>query len=235
MAASDVPGWIQGYRFNNANLSGGEFAELSGLGDPITTRTGTPTIEIPAGTEEALLLDNTWHGGFMPPNQGQGTCGVAIRVTSLDASTQKRYPIIYSGDGLSGDARRMVVSYFSGSTSVYTTSISSVNTPIATISSGVNRIGMSMRQSNRKLSTILNAGSISATSPQSDDINGLKMAVGSAQGVILGAITGSSANTTLEASLDIHLYELHYFDGFPMDNHATELATFFAELGTTYN
>ncbi len=238
MPASDVPGLVLSYRFNAANFVNDEFVELSGFGENMKTLSssvGPPNFVTKNGSE-CLLLDNQWHGAFFHPNSWQGTCLAFCHVTNITTTTQVRYPIIYASNGASGNAKRMSFTYFSGGTTLITTAMHAKSTPAQLLYSTGHMVMMSMDQENRVRKSSLNGTNVSATTPDASSINGLNNALGSnPDGAILGATRGSTSNTSAEVNLNMHIYELHYYDSFPMDNHQTELAAFRAEVFAEHN
>lgn len=236
MPASNVPGYILGYRLNAANYSGGEIAEQSGYGEPIKDLHGTPTFEVKEG-HEGVLLDNTWHGTFWHPNSWSGTMVAVMRSEVLTGGTLVRYPIVFTNDGTSGGNGRFGITHFSGNHRLKTTTTAGKSSGDATISaSTITAVALAHDQEARTHHATIDGVTVTSSAPDADAVHGLNCAMGTTEkGAIIGALQGDSANTTAEVDLLIHMFELHFFEGNPIINSPTEMQAFLAELAAAYS
>lgn len=236
MPASDVPGYLQGFRFNAANLADGAFADLSGFGAPCVTRTGTPTVQT-VGGHEGLLLDNTWHGEFWHPNSWHGTALVVARLQRVAGGTYTKFPVIYANDGAGGTAGRMCFTFNSTLRSVFAVGTGGVNTTLANLTdSTIGVAAHAMDQSRRRGYATRDAVTVTQSAEYATAVNGSGLSMGSNRdGAIIGALTGNSANTTPETQAIMHLYEVHYFRANAILDQQAALAAFMAELSAAYS
>lgn len=239
MPASNVPGWQLGYRFNAANYSGGQFVDLTGNGNPMVVQNGSPVFETVDGND-GVKLDNTWNARFWPPNAWQGTVVLALRVAPQVTATLTKYLIDYRGSG-TGQQGRLVNVVFSGQLRFQLVGITANSTvPItmgtAGVGTGVSGVtAFCLDQERRNTYATLDGVTIATGTVDTGTIDGNAFAMGSSVvGAHLGALAGDVSNTTADTDVDIHMFELHFFEANPIQDAATELQAFMAELAASY-
>lgn len=237
MPASDVPGYVLGYRFNNANLSATAFAEQSGYGAPVTSLNGTPTVETVDG-HEGVRLDNTWHGQFWHPNSWSGTVLTVSRAERVNSGTLTKQVISFCNDGLSGNTGKMQTVFVGVARNVQMVSDGGDRAGIVDLTdSTIGAAALCHDQIRREGIASSDGSSIeSGGTTGTITTHGRENAMRSnAGGAYIGALTGNTGNTTVDTSVILHLFELHFFEGNPIRDSSTELAAFFSELATAYS
>jgi len=240
MPASDVPGWQLGYRFNAANFAGGAFADLTGNGNPMVVLNGAPVFET-VDTHDGVKVDNTWNARFWHPNAWQGTVVLALRMERLAGGTLVKYMADFSRDGGSGTAGRMVAIFSGNNRNVQLTSsgartAGTVTTGVAGINVGTRGVA-AMCQDQERLNTYWTADgtTVSSGTASTGTTNGnLHQMRSNVEGAYFGSLTGNTANTTADTTVNIHAFELHFFEGNPLLDAATELQAYLAELQGDY-
>ncbi len=235
MPATDVPGLQLSYRFSAANYASSEFAELSGFGGPVVTLNGAPTFETVDG-HEGVKLDNTWHGLFWHPNAWQGTVVLVARMERVSGGTLTKYLINFRVDGASGSAGKLPMIFSGNDRRVQLTSGSSKTAgPVLLTDSVIGTAALCQDQIRRNTYATLDGVTVVSGTADTGTVNGSANTMGSnADGALLGALTGDSTNTTADSSVNIHLFEMHFFEANPIEDAATELQGFLSELSTAY-
>lgn len=235
MPASDVPGYVLGYRFNAASYSNGSFAEQSAYGGSLETLTGTPIFET-VDTHEGLLLDNTWHGRFWHPNAWQGTVVIVCRMERLLSGTHRRQAILFSRDGQSGNQGKLQLELNGGNRRIQFVSNGGDRAgPVSLADGMIGAAALCQDQIRRTPYSTLDGLAVNDHGADSGTINGLANAMGSnSNGAILGALQGNSGNTSVETSARLHVFELHFFEANPIIDAASEMQAFLAELAADY-
>lgn len=241
MPASDVPGWQLGYRFNSANYSGGQFADLTGNENPMTVVTGSPVFETVDGND-GVKLDNTWNARFWHPNAWQGTVLFALRLERLAGGTLVRYLADFdrtSGTGtagratavFSGNDRRLQLTSTGGRVAGF------VIVGTADINVGTTGVAaFCMDQGRQNTFATLDGSTIVSGTADVGTTNGNLHSMGSdVTGANIGALTGDITNTTADTTVNVHLFEMHFFEANPIQDAATELQAFMAELAASYS
>lgn len=240
MPASDVPGWQLGYRFNAANYSGGEFTDLTGYGNPMQDLNGTPIFETVDG-HDGVKLDNTWHARFWHPNAWQGTVVLALRMERLAGGTITKFIADFNRSSGSGTAGRMLVTFSGNDRRVQLTS-SGARTAgpeiIGVAGLGVGSLGevaLCQDQIRQNTFSTLDGVTVNSGTADSGTTNGNLHSMGSTpDGAYFGSLLGDIANTTAQTDVGIHVFEMHFFEANPIQDAATELQGFLAELATAY-
>lgn len=235
MPASDVPGYVQGFRFNAANYSGGQFADLSGYGSALSTRTGTPVFQTMDG-HEGLLLDNTWHGQFWHPNAWQGAVVIVARMERINNGTLNKRLITFDNDGSTGTQGKLSAVIFGGQRRLLMTSVGGDNAGHVILQDAtIGAVALSHDQMRGSGHSTLDGITVNTNSTATNSNHGNENAMGSnLEGAYIGSLEGNTGNTTVESDVTIHVFELHFFEGNPLLDAATEVQAFLAELATAY-
>lgn len=235
MPASDVPGWQLGYRFNAANYSSGEFADLTGGDNPMVVLNGSPVLET-VDTYEGVKLDNTWNARFWHPNSWQGTVLLVARLTRVAGGTLVRYPIGFYRDGASGSNSRMIAIFAGSDRRVQLTSGGGrVAGPALLTDSVIGPLALCLDQTRQNTFATLDGVTVTSGTADTGTTNGSLHMVGSNEdGAHFGALTGDTSDTTADSAVNIHFFEMHFFEANPLEDAATELQDFLTELASDY-
>ena len=245
MAASDIPGYLQGHVFRNETAyydSGAQaFKDQAGFdarpGARVVTLEGSPNFQT-VDTHDGILLDNQWHGAFKSPIAWQGSMILVTRPLFLAGSgTHNTYPWWW-GDG-SGQANKgkILFRHFGGNRQLRVVTIGS---GVATVflSNATDSIwvtGFALDQNTRKGYSTEDGSTVNETSAVSGTTNGNDLALSQgAEGCVMGSLAAAAGNTTANTDLNIYVFEQHFFAGNIFVDHASEAETFIGELRTTY-
>ncbi len=235
MPASNIPGWQLGYRFNAANYANSEFADLTGNNNPLEVLNGSPVFET-VDAHECVKLDNTWNARFWHPNVWQGTVVLVARLDRVSGGTLVRYPIGFARDGSNGSSNRLVALFVGNDRRVQLTSGGNVTAGPANLSDSViGTLVLCQDQIRQNTYWTLDGVAVNSGTAATGIINGNRHQMGSnADGAHLGALFGDVSNTTPDSAVNIHLFEMHFFEANPIEDAAMELQEFLAELSGKY-
>jgi hypothetical protein len=250
MPISDIPGYIQGFRFSDESASYYDstakvFHDLAGYGafNALEITVGTPSFTTDGG-QRGLLLDNTCQGRFLPAIPWQGACITVMKPVTYDATTKTLTPVVFGkASSLSSNAY-IALAYAS---SVYNHRLASTSAQILATNaysgagnSGVKVGAFAISQQTRKGYSTKDGVTVAETSAVADGgsgvaLDGKNTARTDAQFARFGNISGTLDDTAALATTHKALmFELHFFKGNPLITDAATVASVLAELKAQY-
>jgi hypothetical protein len=239
MPASDIPGYVQGYRFSDdaaVYTSGTQtFIDQAGYGADLTITTGAPVFAT-VGSERFLTLDNTFHGSCKMPIPWHGSIITVIKPVRVSGGTLSRIICIF-GDAVNATSNGLLwVQYNSGNRTIYwwgpngTLSTTKTRSDDNTVA-----FGAAHDQETRKLYSTIDGVTVTETSAAAGttDGNAPSMLCG-LTGARFGDLDGDPAVLTAMADFYLQIAEIHFFQENIWTQYPTEAAAFMAELRTKY-
>ncbi len=235
MPASNVPGWQLGYRFNAANYASGAFTDLTGNGNAMVVATGAPVFET-VDTHDGVKLDNTWNARFWHPNSWQGTVVLAARMERLADGTLVRYLADFDRSSGSGTAGRLVAIFSGNDRRLQLTSSGSRTAgPRNLTDSTIAAVALCQDQIRQNTFATLDGITVVSGTASTGTSNGSLYQMGSnREGAFFGSLLGNTTNTTAETGVNIHAFEMHFFEHNPIEDAAAQLQVFLTELANNY-
>ena len=234
MPASDIPGYLQGFRFKATNLSGGIFTDLSGYGEHCRVDVGTPAF-VDVGGIECMTLDNTTLLSFLLPIRWEGTMIVSGKPTM--GSNATIYPMIFGGAAAiaSNGTFRVVRASASNYQHRLIIAGSTLTNSVGKTTDAFTRCAFAVQQSNRTGYATEDGVTVTTAGPVTSATNGNGVAPGytvtvgpDSHRVRLGNLTGTIGDTTVSA-LTYAIAEVHFFEGNPLVDAAAAVQAFLAE------
>jgi hypothetical protein len=250
MALSDIPGYVQGWRFSDdpAFYRSGDarFTDLAGYGalNELQVDAGTPTF-VTDGGARGVLIDNTWHGSFLPAACWQMSMILVARTQIVGTGSQVLNLILFGNAASVSSNSRLQMSFSSGNRSWLFATDGSVNVSTITRTDDSRALlAFSKSQETRKGYHSQDGVSVTETAAVADNNsgNGLSMTRASAATVGLydadnrsrfGNLSGTRGDLTVTAS-SIIAFEAHFFSGSILSDHLAAAATEIAALRTAY-
>lgn len=246
MAISDIPGYIQGFRFSDDaqfwDSGNSRFIDQSGYGDfnGLTITAGTPAF-VGSGATRGLTLDNTVQGRFLPACPWQGCC---IVVMDPDMSANGSiYPVLF-GVGASATANGKLRITRASSTD-YRHHWNSPNDTLATQNqyttgdmAGIKVGAFALSQETRKGYatkdgvTVVETGPIAAANGWVS-MSGKDTLRSDGQWARFGNLSGTLADVTITTN-KMTIYEMHWFKNNPLVTDLAAVATEIAALKAIY-
>lgn len=249
MAISDIPGYVQGFRFSDDSQywdsGNSRFIDQAGYGDfnGLTITTGTPAF-VGSGATRGLTLDNTVQGKFLPAIPWQGACIAVMQPVDYDGTTKTLTPVIFGVTSSLSSNGYIGIQHASGSfnhrlLSANGTAIASNNYTGAG-NNGVKVGAFAIMQDTRKGYYTKDGVTVSETAAVAAAnagiaLSGKDTARSDGLWARFGNISGVRDDVAiLSTAHRVVMYELHYFKGNPLITDAATVATEIAALKTQY-
>jgi hypothetical protein len=250
MPVSDLPGWLQGYVFDDTDAnaydsSGQYFIDQAGYSDQTVSRctllTGTPAF-VDVNSARGLVMDNTCHWELAGPVGFNGSVIVVCGAVSWTPNGTERFAI-YKGEGAAttrAASPRYEITHFSGNFQHKWNGAD--GNPTVTVTPGgrgIEVLAGSIDQQARQTKWLRSNGTVTSSSAKADDDRGIRMLGGTDSYTyrlqVLGNLSGVPGNTTaIGASNQLVICELHFFSGILTDTPTTAVETVLAELEAIY-
>ena len=246
MAISDLPGYVQGFRFSDDaqyyDSGATRFIDLAGYGDfnGLTITAGAPAF-VGSGATRGLTLDNTVQGKFLPACPWQGAC---IVVMGPDMSANGTvYPVIYgvaasvASNGKISIQRASSTDYLHASQSASGT-LNARNQYNTGAMGGIKVGAFALSQETRKSYvtkdgvTVVESAAVAAANNWVS-MSGKDTARTDGQWARFGNLSGTLADVTITTN-KMTIYELHFFKGNVLVNDAATVAAEITALKTQY-
>jgi len=248
MPASDIPGYVQGFRFNsdaaNYDSVNGIFYDKAGYGErnALEITVGTPSF-VTVTEEEGLTLDNTCQGLFYPAIPWEGSMILIAKPTIVGGTTHTILVILFGSATSATSNGGLWLGHASGNRNFILTTGGSVNAGTLTKTTDQMRsCGFAKSQETRKGYFTHDGVTISETTAVADNNHGGGLALGSHAGTTpnkprsrfgnLSGVDGDAVAFSTGSSLV--MFEMHFFKGNIWVDHLPEAAAFMAELRTQY-
>ena len=251
MAISDLPGYIQGYVFSDAEQyynSTDEYfidqAGYAGFGEPSRAyvRTGTPQF-VDVNSARGIELDNTWQIELFIPMVWYGSCIAVWGAPGFTPSGTENLSLLKGNATTTFSANQQInLGYFSGQYNRRIAVASALST--AQLNPGDSAIyahayALDQRIAQKRVEIMDAAGTIANGATIADNEIGYPMAGGSQSydpwKQIIGALTADHTNTTVLASGNtLTLCELHFFSGLLTNGDTTAVEAELTALEAIY-
>lgn len=247
--AWDIPGYRQGHRFSQEaefyDADNTRFLDQAGY-----SRVGNNHCDIVVGSpafsthgtnaREGVLLDNSCQMQFVPTIPWQGTMLLVFKPTLVSAAVSL-YPWLYGSSASSVANGHIFLSRASAVNSIQCRTPSAVlSRSITGLTSGNIAIAaFTLDQEDRKIHSTQDGVTITSTSAASGTTNGEAVAIGAFRNGTTAnryCRLGANANSgsTANATDYLHLFEQHFWTGDVLNDNATALQAFIADLKTYY-
>jgi hypothetical protein len=250
MALSDIPGYVQGWRFSDDsafyNSGTQRFRDLAGYGalNELQIDVGTPSF-VTDGGFRGMTLNNTCHGSFLPAACWQSSMILVARPIMNTGSTNSIIPFIFGNAALDVSNGLVFLQHNAGQRIFYYWSPGGTNTSTITKGGDVLTCAVfSKSQQTRKGYHSENGVSVGETAAVADNDNGNALSVTSASGAAIGVYANDNrarfgnlnairGNTTATASTMV-IFEAHFFATSILSDHLAATATELAALRAAY-
>jgi len=244
--AFNIPGYVQGFRFSDADLSfydpvAKRFHDQAGYGpaNALDISVGTPAFETVAD-QRGMILDNTVQGGFLPAIAWEGTAVVVWKPTMPDNGTSYVFVFgsatsiasngsIFVQRATASDYRHQIRTFGSSATA---------KVDKATDALVVACLGTS--QTTRKAMATEDGVTITESAAVGDNNNGNSLALGyhvstvpNSRLVRFGNLSGTIGDTSVTTNT-VTIFEAHFFSGNPMIDAPDQVQGFLAALSSKY-
>lgn len=248
MNAYEIPGYVQGHRFSDEDSvffdsATNTFKDLSGYGDFLNVEpvVGTPSFQnFGPNSRRGLLLDNTYHGRFIPMAPWETTIVFAIYIELLTSGTITKYPYLFGNASLPTNNGFIKTIHFSGNRRINSGTPSAQSNIISQTLDGIIVGAFAFDQSTREIYDTQDGVTVNSTTAVTDNGNGTALAIGSGQAVgfdgiycRLGDLNGDGS-TTAETDLKIAVMESHFFSGNAIANYPSQIQTLLADISSYY-
>jgi hypothetical protein len=250
MPVSDLPGWLQGYVFDDTDAnaydsSGQYFIDQAGYSDQTVSRctllTGTPAF-VDVNSARGLVMDNTCQWELASPVGFNGSVIVVCGGPTWTPDGTKLYAV-YRGEGAATSRAAsggLQIWFFSGNLQFKLSAADGV--PLATFTAsgtGIQVLAGSIDQQSRRAKWLQSNGTVTSSSAKADDDRGLRNLGGTDSYIYrlqtLGNLAGTPTNTAaISGGNQFVICELHFFSGILTDTPTTAVETVLAELEAIY-
>jgi len=240
--AHDIPGYLQGHRFSDDpryyDADRKYFRDLAGfdrLNNGLTIVNGSPVFITDNG-HRCLKVDNTFNGAFPPATPFEGTQVIVAKVV-YNSGAERYYIHTYGNSLTPTDNGRLEIR--SARIAMNSQEGISAITETLAVRDGV-VYASSFDQTNSRWRATRDGGAtwdtdITIASPSTVDGNQLALTASVYPGNVFGALDGgNTANLTEKTDLYAHVWEQHFFEGFPMETEATKFQAWVAGLREKY-
>lgn len=247
MSANDIPGYVQGFIFddrNSAYYNSGtkvflDQSPYSGWGiNDLNITAGTPTFST-LGSGRGVVMDNTVQGKFLCPTPWEGSV-IVIQKADMTTNTTINPVVFGAAASVSSNGRLTVVRANASSFSHRLLTASATSTGnISATNQNPKILGYSFSQNTRRAYATEDGTTVASGAAVADSGSGVFCFSGNTadfnEGFLArwGNLSGTIGDFTLSVN-PMTMFEMHWFKGNVLLDYPTEMAAFWADRKAYY-